>query len=769
MPAFPPECKDLPTAQQEILQDFYDNRLIKITGHTGTRKRKKASSALKNYLKRLQYFGAYESDEIQWVDDLENAQIAHQASVKNATLDESRELAQKSIQSTAELHGRLGALTSVEKNVRNLILQMKDSFFTPQDCANAADDAAQAAAWIVVGDLQLEPSPFEPLLQIWEHGFWPIGPLAGKFVIYAPSDEAMTQKSPPSLPKTQPEQLSPPEQSQSEIPQSNEILAHHSHLPEEPVPSGDGWNIPLTWGETGDNLDSASAEQLPSPGQTGELFSSAQVATVAGKIASQNSNYNDPMTNPQPLQPMYPQATIQSQPPSLDTPQNTIQQPNPMPPQQPIQQQAPQQPPQQQAPQQPMQQQAPQQPMRQQVPQQPVSLSRDQHSDPLSEEEFVNPSSNSSKTGLIIFLLIIVLGGGGGSWWYINSNSPEAFYKRAQGLMLQGKFFQAISIIEQALKKKPNLPNANSSLGSCYFHLKQENKAVQAYQKAVLLNPTDSLALRNLGILLKRQERLDEAKRHLLQASTLRPKDPYVWYNLGHIQARLKQANKAIRNLKKAIRLQTKFPEAYNDLGAIYLRQALALVALSATTRDISPQALQFIEKSKRLFFKAINQKKSALYYRNLGDAQILHSLPLKNEALQQQELSAMQSYTSARSFSPNQPFLLNNLAVLFLKQAQYDKAIPLLKLAVSKFNELNNKKENEETKKALSSALYNLAVSLEGMKLHAVAIEQYKQYLRFVPQDGDAYCRIAKLYRLIHKRKLSSLFSRRCRKFSKP
>jgi hypothetical protein len=249
--ALPPECQTLPAEIQTALTDFFSRRLPTIRWMSGGGDRRRAAIALKTYLKRLQYFGVYETDEIQWVDDLEAARVAHQASTRSASLDESRDLALKSIQTSAEGCGRLAALHAVRGWIRHLVSQQQPSFFAPQDCANAADDASLMVAWMIVGDQQLEPNPFDPLLQLWEEGFWPIGPLAGKFVIFAPSALALQNKG-------------------AQMYSTSGAYGAAGQFVPQPsgtqiTPSGDGWAISMSW--SSDQLEATHA--APAPSQIG--------------------------------------------------------------------------------------------------------------------------------------------------------------------------------------------------------------------------------------------------------------------------------------------------------------------------------------------------------------------------------------------------------------------------------------------------------------------------------------------------------------------
>ena len=370
--------------------------------------------------------------------------------------------------------------------------------------------------------------------------------------------------------------------------------------------------------------------------------------------------------------------------------------------------------------------------------------------------------------GLWVFLFLLIAGGGGGAYYYVVSNSASAFFARAQELIKKGNYLKAAPVLQDVLKKEPGFKGAHRLLGDCFWQMNQEDKALTAYQKATTANPGDGIALRNLGILLRKKGRLEEARAQLSKASSLLSADLHVWANLGNVQARLGKLGKATKSLKQALRIKGDFSPALNDLGSIYLRQAQTAMQIAATPNEIPPQAMALLQDAERVYRKAIQGDKKAVYFRNLGDALSLKAVPLKKDELKQQETLISQAYTSGRNTDPNEPSLLNNFGVLLLKKTEYTQAIPLLQKAVDAYKELHQKKETETTKKQLASALYNFGVALEGNKQHPQSIVAYQQYLRLYPQDGDVYCRLAKLFRLTRKRTKARLFGRQCRKLSK-
>lgn len=375
MAVLPSTSQDLPEDILSKLEPFCTDIATVDFWVPSSGERKKASFSLKQYLKRLQYFGVYESDEIQWVDDIEAAKAAHQASLKSAALDESRELAFQSIQSTAELHGRLEALNAIRGHVRTLLLQREAFFFSAYDCANAADDLSLAAAWMVVSDVQLEPSPFAPLVQIWQQGFWPIGPLAGKFVIYTPSEVIQSERRNQANAAADSISESLSEQDVDPASQSAEESSLPSAPSEQPVPSGDGWAIQLDWDS------SPSSPLLPSsssskPGiqigpdttrnsQTMEMYAASsprvtvRTAGLPGELPPPSEpaqeldaqeNASSPQSMQQPAQPV--QQPVQQVQQPIQQPVQPIQQPIQQQPvqsvqqvQQPVQQQYSSQPP----------------------------------------------------------------------------------------------------------------------------------------------------------------------------------------------------------------------------------------------------------------------------------------------------------------------------------------------------------------------------------------------------------------------------------------
>ena len=96
------------------------------------------------------------------------------------------------------------------------------------------------------------------------------------------------------------------------------------------------------------------------------------------------------------------------------------------------------------------------------------------------------------RIGALLLLLILVP-------FYVQAGDltqqAESFYR-------EGKYAQALSTYEQALKNAPNDPFLYYNIGNCYFKMGSKGLAVASYYRAFRLNPTHSDIRHNLSLAL---------------------------------------------------------------------------------------------------------------------------------------------------------------------------------------------------------------------------------------------------------------------------
>ncbi len=109
---------------------------------------------------------------------------------------------------------------------------------------------------------------------------------------------------------------------------------------------------------------------------------------------------------------------------------------------------------------------------------------------------------------------------------------------------------------------------------SWYVGQKDDASAARAYATAARLDPTPATYF-NLGLALRRLDRLEEAGEAYRKATELKPDFARAWLNLGYIRMYLKDYDGAEAHFRKALALQPNYDKAKD-----------ALVDLDAARKD---------------------------------------------------------------------------------------------------------------------------------------------------------------------------------------
>jgi tetratricopeptide (TPR) repeat protein len=93
-------------------------------------------------------------------------------------------------------------------------------------------------------------------------------------------------------------------------------------------------------------------------------------------------------------------------------------------------------------------------------------------------------------------------------------------------------------------------------------------KGLEAYSKAIELNPTDAATHNNYALALAKAKKFDETQKELQKAAELDPtKAGQYYYNLGALLTNSGQSDAAIEAFKKAIAADPNHAESYYQLG----------------------------------------------------------------------------------------------------------------------------------------------------------------------------------------------------------
>lgn len=119
---------------------------------------------------------------------------------------------------------------------------------------------------------------------------------------------------------------------------------------------------------------------------------------------------------------------------------------------------------------------------------------------------------------------------------------------------------EAIEAYEKALELNPTHPAAHINLGTLYYNRQDYAKAEQHYRTAVEVDPRYALAHFDLGNVLDETGRLQEAIQAYRQAIQLAPTYADAHYNLALAYEKLKQPRKALLHWRAYVRLDTSGP-----------------------------------------------------------------------------------------------------------------------------------------------------------------------------------------------------------------
>jgi len=141
------------------------------------------------------------------------------------------------------------------------------------------------------------------------------------------------------------------------------------------------------------------------------------------------------------------------------------------------------------------------------------------------------------------------------------------------GLVLkeQGKFDNAIEAYRKAIDLNPNYAVACNNMGVVLQEQGKLDNAIEAYKKALFLNPNYGEVYSNIGLVLKDQGKLDEAIEAYQKALLLKPDYAEAYSNMGNTLLDQGKLDQAIENYKKSIALNPDFAGAHKDLGLTLL------------------------------------------------------------------------------------------------------------------------------------------------------------------------------------------------------
>lgn len=179
----------------------------------------------------------------------------------------------------------------------------------------------------------------------------------------------------------------------------------------------------------------------------------------------------------------------------------------------------------------------------------------------------------------------------------INPKYPDAYYNRGKLCKELGDYQQAMKEYSIAIELNPKYVNAYNNRGNLYFELRDAPQAIRDYNTAIQLNPRNVDAYTNRGNMYNVMGDFQEAIANYSKAIGLNPRYTAAYSNRGFAYSNLKDQLRAVKDYSIAIELDPKNSIAYKLRGVSYgnmgnFRQAsLDLrAALELNPRDTEAQ-----------------------------------------------------------------------------------------------------------------------------------------------------------------------------------
>ena len=161
---------------------------------------------------------------------------------------------------------------------------------------------------------------------------------------------------------------------------------------------------------------------------------------------------------------------------------------------------------------------------------------------------------------------------------------------------------KAETMIEEAIKLKPSLPNGHCIRGLILKSLNKYNESKLSLEKAVELDKNYFDAYINLGLLNKDFNKYNEAEEYYLKALEINSKSAIAHLNLGACYKEKQDLEKAILHTKMAIELDNKLENCYLNLATIYNQIGDYKKSLSLTKKEI------LFNKNSELSYQLISE-----------------------------------------------------------------------------------------------------------------------------------------------------------------
>ncbi len=187
-------------------------------------------------------------------------------------------------------------------------------------------------------------------------------------------------------------------------------------------------------------------------------------------------------------------------------------------------------------------------------------------------------------------------------------------FNRGLALLALGQANDAAAAFKAGTERAPLNSEAFGKLGDAYDASGERNKAIDAYEAALAIEPDLPWPSYNLGVLLQ-ESNPNKSEQYYRTHLELQPNNGHAWSNLGLIFLDSGRTQEALRAQLRAVAAGPEIAHFHFNLGLTWYRngcisKALESIAHALTIREDFPQALKLQEKifKQNLKVEGLNQ-----------------------------------------------------------------------------------------------------------------------------------------------------------------
>ena len=314
-----------------------------------------------------------------------------------------------------------------------------------------------------------------------------------------------------------------------------------------------------------------------------------------------------------------------------------------------------------------------------------------------------------------------------------SATTAKELIQRGIGARLTKDYGLALEELEKALRLEPRNSEALYELGVLYQEMDNPDKALNTFQQVLKLPAPPVEVYNRISNIRFQQDDRQGAIDMLRQAVANDPGNARLHYFLGNAYRKQKTDGKAIESYIRAIQLEPDMADPHFNLGMIYLnRKQLndAILQLREVVR-IRPE-----DYDTHLFLGRAYRQSNQI---DLAVASIEEAIALKSDLL---EARLLLGEIYLRQAEPEQA--IEQLTVVQINNPNDLRARELMGKAYAQAGQIERAIETFQDIIAVApdsvSAHYNLGVSYISQKRYREAVNEFAEVVRYKPDDADAF-----------------------------